>query len=118
MQIISNSFESGLIFSLLERHSKNLPFNTLLQQLHQSAHECCAHYARICTSAPLLPVIQRDPHLIEQETNLAMCTLWDRVNHWQIIHKQTELTDSTHQLLKVDQVIMEGLVPFMDEGDI
>lgn len=87
MQIIFNSFESGLIISLLERHSKNVPF-FLLQQLHQSAHERCVHYARICTSAPLLPVIQRDPHLIEQETNLAMCTLWDRVNHWQIICKQ------------------------------
>lgn len=88
MQIISNSFESGMFISLLWRHSKNLPFNTLLQQLHQSAHERWAHYARICTSAPLLLVIQRDPHLLEQETNLAMCTLWDWLNHWQIIRKQ------------------------------
>lgn len=98
MQIISNSFESGLIISLLERRSKNLPFNNLLQQLHQSAHERCAHYARICTSAPLLPVIQQDPHLIEQETNLAMSNLWDRVNHWQIIRKQrlSSLTQLTN----------------------
>lgn len=43
--------------------------------------------------------------------------MWDRMNHWQI-KSESELTNSTHQLLKVDQVIVEGLIPFMDEGNI
>ena len=30
----------------------------------------------------------------------------------------TSHTDATHQLLEVDQVVMEGLISFMDEGDI
>lgn len=27
-------------------------------------------------------------------------------------------TEATHQLLKVDKVVMEGLISFMDKGDI
>lgn len=30
----------------------------------------------------------------------------------------TSHTEPTHQLLKVDQVVMEGLISLVDEGDI
>lgn len=68
-----------------------------------------------------LPVIQWDLHLIEQKTNPTMRTLGDRMNHWTNICCQNVNLSSenqTHQLLKVDQVIVEGLIPFMDEGNI
>lgn len=113
MQIPSNSLESGFDRVPSWKDAR------LHRLILDNSHACRPGNAELVmhASAQLSPVFQRDPHLIEQETEPTTYALRDGMNHRRG-KQRLRLAHPTHQLLKVDQVVVEGLVPFVDEGDI